>query len=84
MGGRDPEVTRVRLEQADRARRMTAIYAVMISIGLLIAIQFLLLMIAVEGFIAGREMVLVPAAAGSGLCFASSCWLVRYILPSRS
>ena len=79
MGGRDPEVTRSRRERAERARGMTAIHAVMVSIILLIVIQFLLLMVAVEGFMAGRGTVLVPAAAGSGLCFIGSCWLIRYI-----
>jgi len=83
VGGRDPEVTRVRREQAERARGMTAIYAVMISISLLIAIQFLLLMVAVEGFMGGRGGVLVPAALGSGICFAGSCWLIGYIARPR-
>jgi hypothetical protein len=83
VGGRDPEVTRVRRKQAERARGMTAIYAVMISISLLIAIQFLLLMVSVEGFMGGRGGVLVPAALGSGLCFAGSCWLIGYIARPR-
>jgi hypothetical protein len=60
---------------------MTAIYAVMVSIMLLILIQFLLLMVAIEDFMGGRWAVLVPAALGSGLCFAGSLWLIRYITP---
>ncbi len=84
MGGRDPEVTRARREQAERARGMTAIYGVMVSITLLVVIQFLLLMVAVEGFMGGRGMVLVPSAVGSGLCFAASCWLIRYIATPRA
>ena len=83
MGGRDPEVTRARREQAERARGMTAIYAVMASIILLIVIQSLLLMVAVEGFMAGRGAVLLPSALGSGLCFAASCWLIGYIARPR-
>ena len=83
MGGRDPQVILSRREQAERARGMTAIYAVMVSIILIIVIQFLLLMVAVEGFMAGRGTVLVPAAVGSGLCFAASCWLIGYIAQPR-
>ncbi|HXX92362.1 MAG TPA: hypothetical protein VEN81_01935, partial [Planctomycetota bacterium] len=64
MGGRDPEVIRARREQAERTRGMTAIYGVMASITFLVMIQFLLLMVAVEGFSAGRGSVLLPSAAG--------------------
>lgn len=84
MGGRDPVVTRARRERAERARGMTAIYAVMIAISLLIGVQFLLLMVAVEGFLGGRGGVLVPAALGSGICFAGSCWLIGYVARPRA
>ena len=84
MGGRDPEVVRARRERAERARGMTAIYAVMIAIGLLIGVQFLLLMVAVDGFMGGRGGILVPAAVGSGVCFAGSCWLIGYIARPRA
>lgn len=84
MGGRDPEVTRSRREQARRATGMTAIYGVMVSILLLVVIQFLLLLVAVEGFMAGRGAVLLPSAVGSGLCFCGSCWLIRYIAAPRT
>jgi hypothetical protein len=79
MGGRDPEMTRARRQQAERSRGMTAISGVMASITFLVMVQFLLLMVAVDGFMAGRASVLVPSAAGSGFCFAASCWLLRYI-----
>ena len=84
MGGRDTQVIRARREQAERARGMTAIYAVMVSIVLLIVLQFLLLMVSVEGFMAGRGQVLLPSALGSGLCFAASCRLIRYIVRPRA
>ncbi len=84
MGGRDPEVSRARREQAERTRGMTAIYTVMVSIILLIVIQFLLLMVAVERFMGGRGEVLVPAALGSGVCFLASCWLIGYIARPRA
>jgi hypothetical protein len=79
MGGRDPDLIRARREQSERTRGMTVIYGVMVSITFLVVIQFLLLMVAVDGFMAGRGSVLLPSAAGSGLCFAASCWLVRYL-----
>ncbi len=78
MGGRDPGVRR------GREGEMTVIYAVMGSILLLIVVQFLLLVVAVEGFLGGRPGLLAPAAAGSGLCFAGACWLVRYLSSPRS
>jgi len=77
-------VIRVRREQAERARGMTVIYAVMVSIVLLIVLQFLLLMVSVEGFMAGRGQVLLPSALGSGLCFIASCRLIGYIARPRA
>ena len=58
---------------------MTVIYAVMVSILILIILQFLLLMIALEDFLSGSRTVLGGAAAASGFCFAASCWLIRYV-----
>jgi hypothetical protein len=63
---------------------MAVIHAVMACLFLLILVQFLLLMVAVEAFLGARPTVLVPAALGSGLCFAGACWLVRYGIPSRT
>ena len=77
-------MTRARAQQAERTQGMTAVYGVMVSITLLVVIQFLLLMVAVEGFMGGRGTVLIPSAAGSGLCFAASCWLIRYIATPRA
>ena len=65
--------------QAQRTREMAVIYAVMVGVVLLIVIQFLLLMVALEGFAAGHWGILGPAAFGSFACFAGSCWLVRYV-----
>jgi len=64
---------------AERARQMTLIYAVMLCLMILIVIQFLLLMVAVDGFMGGRGDILLPAAGASGLCFLAACWLIRYI-----
>ena len=65
--------------RAERARGMTVVYAVMISIMILILLQFLLLMVALEDFLSGDRAVLRAAAAGSGICFAAACWLIRYV-----
>ena len=72
---------RVRLE---RSRSLTAIYAVMVSIMLLILLQFLLLMIALEDFLSGNRSILWAAAGASGFCFVTSCWLIRYVSGRRS
>lgn len=58
---------------------MTLIYGVMISIFLVIAVQTLLLMVAVDALLAGRRGLLLPSAAASGLCFAGTSWLLRYL-----
>ncbi len=84
MGHGVPEVARSRRVRAERSRRMTVIYAVMVSIMILILLQFLLLMVALEDYVSGQRAVLLGAAAGSGACFVASCWLIRYVagLPS--
>lgn len=80
MGDRHEPVRWSRRLRAQRAQQMTVIYAVMTCLVLLIVIQFLLLMVAVEGFQGGRAGVLIPATAASGVCFAAACWVIRYIL----
>ena len=66
----------LRRARQERARGMTVVYAVMASIAVLLALQFLLLMIGVEGYMAGRRGVLLPSALGSAACFAAACWLI--------
>jgi len=56
----------------------------MVSIMILILIQFLLLMVALEDFLGGHRVILWAAAAGSGFCFIGSCWLIRYVLGRRA
>jgi len=69
---------------ARRAKEMAAIHAVMACLFVLVLVQFLLLMVAVEAFLGEKPAVLLPAALGSGLCFAASCWLVRSGIPART
>ncbi len=80
MGDRDDTVKTARRLQAVRTQQMTLIYAVMVCLFLLILLQFLLLMVAVEGFLGGRWAVLLPATLASGLCFGGACWLIGYVL----
>ena len=80
MGDRDDTVKTARRLQAVRTQQMTLIYAVMVCLFLLILLQFLLLMVAVEGFLGGRWAVLLPATSASGICFGGACWLIRYVL----
>jgi hypothetical protein len=63
---------------------MAAIYSVMVSIMILIVVQFVLLMVALEDFLAGGWSALPGAAAGSAACFAGSCWLIRYVSARRA
>jgi hypothetical protein len=70
--------------RAERARGMTVVYAVMVSIMILILLQFLLLMVALEDFLSGNRAVLRGATIGSGFCFAAACWLIRYVSARRS
>jgi hypothetical protein len=63
---------------------LTAIYAVMVSIMILILIQFLLLMVALEDFLSGDRAVLWGAAAGSAFCFFAACGLIRYVAVRRA
>ena len=83
MGHGHPEVINTSRVRAERSRGMTVIYAVMVAIMILIIIQFLLLMVALEDFLSGRPTVLSGAAIGSGLCFAAACWLIRYVTSRR-
>ena len=68
--------------RAVRAQQMVLIYTVMVCLVSLIAVQFLLLTVALEGYLGRRAGVGAPTALVSGLCCAAACWLIRYILLS--
>lgn len=84
MGLGIPEVVNTKRQRAERSRGLTVIYAVMVSIIILILLQFLLLMVALEDFLSGHRSVLAAAAGGSGACFAGACWLIRYVTTRRA
>lgn len=82
--GRGPSVmTSERQLRAARTQQMALIYTVMVCLVSLIAVQFLLLTVALEGYLGKRAGVVSPTALVSGLCFVAACWLIRYILLSR-
>ena len=84
MGHGHSEVINSRRVRAERSRSLTAVYAVMVAIMILILLQFLLLMVALEDFLSGSRSVLTGAAMGSGVCFAAACWLIRYVSSRRA
>ncbi len=80
MGGGVTVVTAAR-SQARRAQELTLVSAVLVCLALVMAVQLVLMTIAIQGFRAGNESLLPAAALGSGLCFAAACWLLRYAPP---
>jgi hypothetical protein len=84
MGHRQSLMTPARQLRAQRAQQMSRIYTVMVCLGSLIFVQFLLLTVALEGYLRGHIEVTLPTALVSGLCCAAAYWLLRYILgPGR-
>ena len=82
MGRGQSVMTAERQLRAERTQQMALIYTVMVCLVSLIAVQFLLLTLALEGYLGGRAGVVSPTALVPGLCFAAACWLIRYILLS--
>lgn len=81
--GRGPSVmTSERQLRAERARQMTLIHTVMVCLASLLCVQFLLLTVALEGYLGSRSGLVSPTALVSGLCFAAAWWLLRSILLS--
>ena len=84
MGHWQSFITPERQLRAQRAQQMSLIYTVMVCLASLIFVQFLLLTVALEGYLGGRVEVALPTALVSGLCCAAAYWLLRYILlPGR-
>jgi hypothetical protein len=79
MGDRQSLLTPARQRRAQRAQQMSLIYTVMVCLASLVCVQFLLLTVALEGYLGASGGVALPTALASGLCFAVVCWLIRYI-----
>jgi hypothetical protein len=56
--------------------------AVMTCLVLLVSLQWVLLTVAVEGFLGEQGDLLWPATLASGACFVAACWLIGHA-PSR-
>ncbi len=80
MGRGQSVISPERQLRAERAQQLALIYTVMVCLVSLIAVQFLLLTVALESYLSQRAGVVVPTALVSGLCFVAACWLIRYIL----
>lgn len=80
MGRGQSVMTSERQIRAQRLQQMSRIYTVMVCLASLLFVQFLLLTVALEGYLSGHGAVAFPAALASGLCCAAACWLMRYIL----
>lgn len=80
MGDRDHLIAR---EHARRGRDMNVIYAVMACLLFLLVLQFLMLMVSIEAFLAGRHSIATAGTLASGACFAGACWLIRFITAIR-
>ena len=65
--------------RAQRVQQMSRIYTVMVCLVSLIFVQFLLLTVALEGYLGRHVEVALPTALVSGLCCTAAYWLLRYI-----
>jgi hypothetical protein len=81
VGGWGAVVTAHEL-RAQRTQQVTVLYAVMTGLVVLVSLQWVLLTVAVEGFLAEQGDLLWPATLASGACFVAACWLIRHA-PSR-
>lgn len=76
-------VTSLGEARARRAQQVTVLYAVMACLALLVGVQWILLSVAVDGFLGARHDVLGASTVASGLCFAVACWVFRRV-PGRA
>ena len=66
-----------------RAQQMTSVYAVMLCVLILLFLQFLMLAAALDGYLAGKQLFVLPTAVASGICCALACKLIGYVLTPR-
>ncbi|HEY7493071.1 MAG TPA: DUF6755 family protein [Candidatus Tectomicrobia bacterium] len=79
MGNRQSLLTPARQRHAKRTQQMSLIYTVMVCLASLVCVQFLLLTVALEGYLGASGGVAIPTTLASGFCFVVVCWLMRYI-----
>lgn len=62
----------------DRNQRATVAHAVMAAVAFVVVIQWVLLSVAVEGYMAGHADLLAYSTLASFLCLAAAWCLTRY------
>ncbi len=65
--------------RSGRSQDLASVHAILCGLLLILLLQFLLLAVSVEGFMAGKRLHLGAATAGSLACFAGACGLIRYL-----
>ena len=63
----------------DRSQQATVAHAVMAAVSFVVLIQWVLLSVAVEGYLAGHGDLLTYATLASFLCLAAAWGLTRYV-----
>ena len=66
-----------------RPQQMASVYAVMLCVLILLFLQFLMLAAALDGYLAGKQLFVMPTAVASGICCAFACKLIGYVLALR-
>jgi uncharacterized membrane protein (DUF485 family) len=64
-------------------QQMASLYAVMLCVLILLFLQFLMLGAALDGYLAGKQLFVLPTAVASGICCAIACKLIGYVLTPR-
>jgi hypothetical protein len=62
-----------------RRHQATVVYAVLGSVALVLLVQWVLLTAVIEGYLAGRQDLLVFSTLGSGVCAALAYRLIRHV-----
>ena len=82
MGYREARIGRS-TAPVHRAQQMTSVYAVMLCVLILLFLQFLMLAAALDGYLAGKQLFVLPTAVASGICCGLACKLIGYVLTPR-
>jgi len=62
----------------ERAQSMSVVYAVLGGLTVVVGLQLILFVAAIDAFQGGHQRLLVFSTLASGLCFVAACWLVRH------
>ena len=82
MGYRESRIDRP-VSYKQRSQQMASIYAVMLCVLILLFLHFLVLAAALDGYLAGKQLIVLPTAVASGICCALACKLIGYVVTPR-